>query len=204
LGECFVSFNWISGEGLTAALAIMGNLRVGDIKVEAAHEQLRELRLTPEQVAAKLAQQQDAPTAVSLARHDYKILLAKSKEKKATKARLALELAQTEEADSPSANGDEAGSELTGRYHAGSECTDRDQANSEQRRVTVPIEVEHRDNQVVCSPETSVAVARTIDAHQQNEDTRALLKRMNEADQMHALFKAEPRTRTGGSNKRKI
>jgi len=195
VGESFVSFNWLSSEGLSTGLEIMGNLRAGGIKTAQAQEQLRQLRLTEEQVTTRLAQLQEAPTAMSLAKGDYKALLAKSKEKKEKRARAAMEQPQVEAFDEQVDQGRSQTTQAEGEQRI-------TKAESEQRRVTVPMEIEQR-NHPVASKETSAAITRSIAAHLQNEDTLALIKRMNEADEMYSLFRAQPKgQKTSRSSKK--
>lgn len=153
IGDCFVSFNWISEEGVQAAIAIQRDWKQSKSHQQQIYEQLKSYRLTEAQVQKRNAQRREAPNAVSLAKNNYKELFARSKEVKAARAAKA---AQEQESEAVAAV-----------------ASDSDPAAN--------------------AASVSPASTRFTDTYMQNDETRALVQRMNAADEEHALFKSAPK-----------
>jgi type III secretory pathway component EscV len=153
LGDCCVSFDWISEEGVQAAIAIRREWKQGKLNQQQVYEQLKGLRLTEDQVQERHAQRREAPNAVSLTKNNYKDLFAKSKEVKAARAAKAAQAKEEEDILAAASDSDLA--------------TD--------------------------AASVTPAGTRFADTYMQNDETRALVQRMNAADAEHALFKSAPK-----------
>lgn len=66
-----------------------------------------------------------------------------------------------------------------------------DETPAERRRITVPLEVELSNQPIHLTQEASVPINRSMAMLRRDRDTREVLKRINEADQLCSLFQLD-------------